>query len=41
MREWDIPKNPKKVYQTSVRMMLTIVGAAFVAGILVGWNFVI
>ena len=40
MREWSDPP-VKKVYQTTVRMMMIIVGAAFVAGMLVGWNFVI
>jgi|APSaa5957512535_1039671.scaffolds.fasta_scaffold12062_13 hypothetical protein len=40
MSRWDDQKpTGKKVYQTSMRMMLTIVGSAFVAGILVGFNF--
>jgi|APSaa5957512535_1039671.scaffolds.fasta_scaffold159509_2 hypothetical protein len=36
---WDKQFKIKKVYQTSRNMMFAIVGAAFIAGILVGFNF--
>lgn len=39
MSNWDKPFKVRKVYTTTQNMMLAIVGAAFVAGILVGYNF--